>query len=199
MKSEKYKLKFMSASSFGVEAAQVDEIGDWRCFMRMVLRVAENSQDDMNILKKELSDKITEKIVMTSPLSPLISIYDEPYFPRPRGQMRRVKIDMADRFNTTVELCLIKISSMATLRDLCIGAVSRNIKNGLDINQIEVPEILKEKLRKEFYNQWSCKRFPSFNIHVLPFKDAMKRKMVLDIERQRQPKRPHVTLQRVRI
>ena len=199
MKSEKYSLKFMSSCSFGVDVAQIDELGDWRCFMRMVLREAENSQDDMDTLKTELGEKIREKIVMTSPFSPLISVYDEPYFPRPRGQMKRIKIEMADRFNTSVELCLIKITSMASLRDLCIGAVSGNIKNGLDINRIEVPETLREKVRKEYYNQWCCKRFPSYNIHVLPLKEAKKRKLVLNLERERQPKRPHVTLHRVRV
>ena len=198
MVAENYKLKFMSACSLGLEEAELSELGDWRCFMRMVLRQAEQSQGDMLVLKTGLIEKIREKMVLLSPHSPLVSLYDEPYFPRPRGQMRRVKIELLDRYNTTVELCLIKISSMASLLDLAIGAVSNRMNNGLDINGMELPDSLKEKLRKEYYNRWCCKRFPSYNIHLLPYKDAIKRKLALTMEREKEPKRPRVTLHRVR-
>ena len=199
MVAENYKLKFMSACSLGLEEAELSELGDWRCFMRMVLRQAEQSQGDMLVLKTGLIEKIREKMVLLSPQSPLVSLYDEPYFPRPRGQMRRVKIELLDRYNTIVELCLIKISSMASLLDLTIGAVSNRMNNGLDINGMELPDSLKEKLRKEYYNRWCCKRFPSYNIHLLPYKDAIKRKLALNMERDKEPKRPRVTLHRVRV
>ena len=139
MVGEKYKLKFMSACSLGVEEAELSDLGDWRCFMRMVLRQAEKSEEDMLVLKTGLIERIREKMVLLSPLSPLVSLHDEPYFPRPRGHMRRIKIEILDRFNTTVELCLIKLSSMASLLDLCIGAVSNRMNNGLDINDMELP------------------------------------------------------------
>ena len=199
MVGEKYKLKFMSACSLGLQETELSDLGDWRCFMRMVLREAERSDGDMLVMKTGLTERIREKMVLLSPQSPLISVHDEPYFPRPRGHMRRVKIEILDRFNTTVELCLIKISSMASLRDLCIGAVSNRMNKGLDINDMELPDTLKEKLRKEYYNRWCCKRFPSYNIHLLPYKDAIKRKLALTMERDKEPKRPRVTLHRVRV
>ena len=199
MVGEKYKLKFMSACSLGLEEAKLSDLGDWRCFMRMVLREAEKSQGDMLALKTGLVERIREKMLLLSPQSPLVSLYDEPYFPLPRGKMRRVKIEILDRYNTTVELCLIKISSMASLLDLCIGAVSNRMNNGLDINAMELPDTLKEKLRAEYYNRWCCKRFPSYNIHLLPYKDAIKRKLALNMEKDKEPKRPRISLHRVQV
>ena len=57
MVGEKYKLKFMSSCSLGVEEAELSDLGDWRCFMRMVLREAERCEDDMLVLKSGVAER----------------------------------------------------------------------------------------------------------------------------------------------
>lgn len=112
----------------------------------------------------------------------------------------RIAISLYDRHNTTVEFCLGRRNVVKTLKDLSLNAVTTNVKNGLQINKMDVPETLKMTLRKEFYNSWARKRFPSYSIYMLPYKEAMKRKSEIKQVQQKESKirKPNISLHRVR-
>lgn len=99
-----------------------------------------------------------------------------------------------------MEFCLGRRNVVKTLKDLSLNAVTTNVKNGLQINKMEVPETLKMTLRKEFYNSWARKRFPSYSIYMLPYKEAMKRKSEIKQVQQKESKirKPNISLHRVR-
>ena len=91
-----------------------------------------------------------------------IIIFDEPFFPRPKGHMRKIKISFFDQYNTTVELSLARRNTIKTLKDLALNAVTSNVSDHLAINKMEIPETLKVTLKKELYNEWSRKQFPRY-------------------------------------
>ena len=57
---------------------------------------------------------------------------------------------------------------------------------------MEIPETLRSSLRHEWVTKWATKRFPSHNIVMLPTKEARKRKMELQMEKEKEPKKPSV-------
>ena len=65
-------------------------------------------------------------------------------------------------------------TDIKTLKDLALNAVISNVSSNLMINKMEIPETLKMTLRTEFYNEWSRKRFPSYNITLSPFVESLK-------------------------
>ena len=77
-----------------------------------------------------------------------------------------------------VEFSLAKRNAVQTLQDLAINNIIKNVKSHRQrvnvINKMEIPETLKMELRKEFYNEWSRRRFPSYNITLLPFAESLK-------------------------
>ena len=106
-----------------------------------------------------------------------VNIIDEPFFPRPKGHMRKIKIsffDQQSKIYTIFEFSLARKTDIKTLEDLALNAVISNVTSHLMINKMEIPETLKMTLRTEFYNEWSRKRFPSYNITLSPFAESLK-------------------------
>ena len=114
------------------------------------------------------------------------------------SHMRRVKISINDINNTTAEFCLKKLNTMKTLRDLCLGVIAEKVNDGLTINHMDIPWTLRNSLRNEFYyNCWASRRFPRGSINGMPYKQAMKRKIEMQMEKEREPKRPNITIHSV--
>ena len=80
-----------------------------------------------------------------------VNIIDEPFFPRPKGHMRKIKISFFDQDNTTFEFSLARKTDIKTLEDLALNADISNVTSNLMINKMEIPETLKMTLRTEFY------------------------------------------------
>ena len=199
MRSERFSLMFMTGHQFGIGARDVEHGANWRGVMKIVLSAFEKNIDNNDMVKVELSKKLTETINLMGGIAVEVGIYEELFFPRPRGHMKRVKICMNDQNSTTVEFCIKKRNTMKSLRDLCLGVLAEEIKDGLTINNMDLPHTLLYSLRKEYYNCWASKRFPRFNINMLPYKEAMKRKIEHQMEKEREPKRPHITIHRIRL
>ena len=191
---------FMTANQFGLEAKDVTREVDWRPIMKMILNEADTAKDDFEKMMIEVRDRLMETVNIASRITPLVQIYDEPYFPRPKGHMRRIAISLYDRYNTTIEFCLARRNVLKSLKDIALDAVTKNVKNGLQINNMEVPETLKMTLRKEFYKAWAKKRFPSYSIYMLPNNEAKKRKSSIanvQLKESKKAKRPNISLHRI--
>ena len=191
-------MMFMTASQFGLDATDVQREADWRPIMRLILTEADLASDDMERLKIEIRDRLMETVILTGNV-PSVNIFDEPYFPRPKGHMKRIAISLYDRNNTMVDFCLAKRHILKSLKDLSLAVVNEQVKHGVDITDLELPESLKKTLRKEFYKCWARKRFPSYSISMLPCKEALKRKKELsDIEmKEARARRCNISLHRV--
>ena len=194
LRSERFNLMFLSAHQYGFGARDVQYGVNWRTVMRILLGVFEKHFDDISTAKIELCRCLRESFH----LEVEVGIYDELFFPKPRGHMKRVKITMNDQNSTIVEFCIKKKNTMKSLRDLCLGTLSDIIKDGMCINSMELPGTLIYSLRKEYYNIWASKRFPRFNINMLPYREAMKRKRQDQLEKEQQRKRPNITIHRIR-
>ena len=190
---------FMTANQFGLDARDMEKEADWRAVMKMILSEADAAGDDFDKMRSEVRDRLMETLSLTNIIKPSINIFDEPYFPRPKGHMKRIAISLYDRHNTTIEFSLARRNSLKTLKDLALDVVTTNVKNGLQINNMEVPETLKMTLRKEFYNSWARKRFPSYNIYLLPHNEAMKRKNEIEKVEAKEAKtrKSNISLHRV--
>ena len=62
---------------------------DWRSVMKMILREADSAGDDYEQLQREVRDRLLETVSLVAATPPSVHIFDEPYFPRPKGHMRR--------------------------------------------------------------------------------------------------------------
>ena len=170
--------------------------------MKRVLHAFDkNFDNNVDQIKNELIRILTESIKARVEADVMveveIDIYDES-FPRPKGHMRRVKISMNDENSSTAEFCIKKRNCMKTLRDLCLGVVAEKINDNLSINDMEIPETLKSSLRHEYCNSWATKSFPRLSITMVPYKEAMKRKIELQMEKEKEPKKPCVIIHRMR-
>ena len=126
-------------------------------------------------IQSELEDFLREEMFYgMATKQTTVNIFDEAFFPRPKGHMRRIRISFLDQYNTIIDFSLAKNNAIKTLEDLALNAVISNVTDHLVINKMEVPETLKMTLRTEFYNEWSRKRFPSYNITLLPFAESLK-------------------------
>ena len=175
MTSGVYNVMFMTANQFG--SLPFKNYRMTRDLMDLILMLADFMGGNFENIKRELESELragefdgsdgmaTEQTT--------INIFDEPFFPRPKGHMRRMKISFFDQNNTTFEFSLAKKNTINTLKDLALDAVTSNVTNNLMIDKMEIPETLKMTLRKEFYNEWSRKRFPSYNITLLPFAEYL--------------------------
>ena len=202
--SSRFSLKFVSGHQFGVgdRYVVVENEANWRGVMKRVLHAFDkNFDNNVDQIKNELIRILTESIKARVEADVMveveIDIYDES-FPRPKGHMRRVKISMNDENSSTAEFCIKKRNCMKTLRDLCLGVLAENINDNLSINNLEIPETLRSSLRHEWVTKWATKRFPSHNIVMLPTKEARKRKMELQMEKEKEPKKPSVVWYRSR-
>ena len=198
--SDKYNLMFMTANQIGIDARDLQRDVDWRQVMKLILNEADIAGDDFDKMKREVRDRLMETVCLTSNVPPRINIFDEPFFPRPKGHMRRIAISLFERHSTTIEFSLARRNALKTLKDIALNAVTSNVKNSLLINKMEVPEPLKMTLRKEFYNDWARKRFPSYNIYLLPYADSLKRKQEISKMEEKESKyrKSNISLHRVR-
>ena len=163
----------------------------------MVLHAFEKNVDIVDQIKVELIRSLSEIFIHVSGNEAEVGIYDES-FPRPKGNMRRVKISLNDQNSTTAEFCIKKRNAMQSLRDLCLGVLAEKINDNLSINDMEIPETLKSSLRHEYCNSWATKSFPRLSITMVPYKEAMKRKIELQMEKEKEPKKPCVIIHRMR-
>ena len=152
--------------------------------MNMILELADLEDGDFDKIKSPLEKYLNLEVCGTAEHA-TVNIFDEPFFPRPKGHMRKIKISffkrvkrqmskLNDLYITTVEFSLARRNAIKTLKDLALDAVISNVTSHLMINKMEIPETLKMTLRKEFYNEFSRKRFPSYNITLLPFAESLK-------------------------
>ena len=152
--------------------------------MDMILELADLEDGDFEKIKSPLEKYLNLEVCGTAEHA-TVNIFDEPFFPRPKGHMRKIKISffkrvkrqtskLNDLYITTVEFSLARRNAIKTLKDLALDAVISNVTSHLMINKMEIPETLKMTLRKEFYNEFSRKRFPSYNITLLPFAESLK-------------------------
>ena len=200
LRSAKFSLMFMTGHQSGLGARDVEHGANWRGVMRIILTAFEEHPDNVEKIKadviKKLSEsinqKLSESINLMNDFKVTVGIYNESFFPRPKGHMKRVKISMNDINNTTAEFFLKKLKTMKTLRDHCLGVIAEKVNDGLTINHMDIPVTLRNSLRNEFYDSWARRRFPWFNINMMPYKEAMKRKIEMKMEKEREPKRPNI-------
>ena len=192
LRSAKFSLMFINGHRSRLGAMDVEQMANWRCVMMIILTAFEEHPDNVEKIKADVSKKSTESINLPNDSKVTVGIYNESFFPRPKGHMKRVQISLNDIYNTTAEFCLKKLNTMKTLRDLCLGVIAEKVNDGLTINHMDIPWTLRNSLRNEFYNSWARRRFPWFNINMLPYKEAMKRKIEMKMEKEREPKRPNI-------
>ena len=184
MTSDGYELMFLTFSAVKnnqLESLPFDINGSsyeravFSQLMSVILDVADDEGDDFEKFRSELEDQFrTEGFIGLATEETTVNIFDEPFFPRPKGHMRRIKISFFDLENTSFEFILTRKTDIKTLQDLALNAVTSNVTNHLMINKMKIPETFKMTLRTEFYNEWSRKRFPSYNITLLPFAESLK-------------------------
>ena len=175
MSSRKYKVMYMTSTHFAF--GSYVNVLNWIFMELMDLILDFLKYDDVNFenIQSELEDSLREEGFYGLPTEQTtVNIFEEPFFPRPKGHMRRIKITFLDQHNTIVEFSLAKNNTIKTLKDLALNAVISNVPGYLAINNMEIPETLKMTLKKEFYNEWSRLRFPSYNITLLPFAESLK-------------------------
>ena len=199
LKSERFSLMLMTAHQFGIGARDVEHGVNWRGVMKIVLHAFEKNFDNSDEVKDELREMLTETITFMGDFEVEVGIYEELFFPGPRGHKKRIKISLNDHLSTSVEFCIRKRNNMKSLKDLCMDALVKEIKDGLLINNLNLPATLAYSLRNEYYKYWASEQFPQFNINMLPYKEAMKRKMEHQMEKERETKKPTITIHRFRL
>merc|ERR1740123_3005507 len=139
--------------------------------------MANRAGDNFDKVQSKVEDRFRSgKIMFDASDQTRVNIFNEPFFPRPKGHMQRIKISLLDSNNITFEFSLARRNTLKTLKDIALNAVISNVRSRLLMKKMEVPETLKMTLRKEFYNDWARKRFPSYNITVSPHAESLKRK-----------------------
>ena len=156
---------FMTANKFGFDDYPL---------MNIILELAVSNAGNFEKIESELKDMLRWPEELGGEVRATVKFFDESFFPKPKGHMRRIRISFLDQYPTIVDFSLAKKNTIKTLKDLALDAVISNVSNHLVINKMEIPETLKMTLKKEFYNEWSRKRFPSYNITLLPFADSLK-------------------------
>ena len=168
-----YHVMFMKAYHY--KRLPYNNMGRVKRLMDSILSFAEFESANFENIKRKLEDMLSvTKFYGMATEKTKVNIIDEPFFPRPKGHMRKFKISFFDHKYTTFEFCLARRNAIKTLMDLALNAVTSNVTNHLLINKMEVPETLKMTLREEFYNEWARKRFPSYNITLVPFAESLK-------------------------
>ena len=168
-----YNVMFMKADKFGNLPYDMD--GVVLGLMDLIMCFARSEDGNFEKIKSRLEDNLRfTKLYGLATEQTTVNIIDEPFFPRPKGHMRKIKISFLDQDNTTFEFSLARKTDIKTLKDLALNAVISNVSSNLMINKMEIPETLRMTLRTEFYNEWSRKRFPSYNITLLPFAEYLK-------------------------
>ena len=171
-----YNVMFMKADKFGNLPYDMD--GVVLGLMDLIMSFARSEDGNFEKIKSRLEDNLRcTKLYGLAPEQTTVNIIDEPFFPRPKGHMRKIKIsffDQQSKIYTIFEFSLARKTDIKTLEDLALNAVISNVTSHLMINKMEIPETLKMTLRTEFYNEWSRKRFPSYNITLSPFVESLK-------------------------
>ena len=168
MSSGRYDVMFMTASQFDCDPCDINRVV--KGIMDVILELAEFEDGNFEKIKSGLEYMLKYEWEAEQTT---VNIFDEPFFPRPKGHMRKIKI-LDNTNNTTFEFSLARRTNIKTLKDLALNIVISNLTNHLGINKMEIPETLKMTLRTEFYNEWSRKRFPCYNISLLPFTESLK-------------------------
>ena len=147
--------------------------------MDIILELAGIEDGDFETIRSGLEEYLNEDVSGTAEHA-TATISDEPFFPRTMGHMKKIKISLKggqypifNQYNMIVEFSLTKRNAVQTLQDLAMNTIFSNVTNHRMINKMEIPETLKMTLRKEFYNEWSRRRFPSYNITLLPFAESL--------------------------
>ena len=171
-----YNVMFMKADKFGNLPYDMD--GVVLGLMDLIMCFARSEDGNFEKIKSRLEDNLRcTTLYGLAPEQTTVNIIDEPFFPRPKGHMRKIKIsffDQQSKIYTIFEFSLARKTDIKTLEDLALNFVISNVTSHLMINKMEIPETLKMTLRTEFYNEWSRKRFPSYNITLSPFAESLK-------------------------
>ena len=115
--------------------------------MDVILELAEFEDGNFEKIKSELEYMLRYEWGATEQTT--VNIFDEPFFPRPKGHMRKIKI-LDNTNNTTFEFSLARRTNIKTLKGLALNIVISNLTNHLGINKMEIPETLKMTLKKDF-------------------------------------------------
>ena len=180
LSSHKHKVMFMTSNHFGsLPYGDILTVcGSFnRVWMLMdFIRVFADLEDgNFEKIQSELEDFLREEMFYgMATKQTTVNIFDEAFFPRPKGHMRRIRISFLDQYNTIIDFSLAKNNAIKTLEDLALNAVISNVTDHLVINKMEVPETLKMTLRKEFYNEWARKRFPTYNVTLIHIAESLK-------------------------
>ena len=112
-------------------------------------------------MKSELIKKLMETWKKKS-YQKRVDIFDEPFSPRPKGHMWRILIPF-DRFTYPIEFRLVRRNTLKTLKDLTLNAITSNVRNGLQIDklELEVPDTLKMSMKQDCYAR---KQFQNSNL-----------------------------------
>ena len=166
--------------------------------MKVVLKVFEKNNDDMEQIKHELSEVLTGMITFMEDFQVEVNISEDRTLPGPRGETKRIKISLNDRLSTSVEFTIKKRNNIKSLKDTCLDFLSKAIKDGLHINGLEIPSTLQYSLKAEYYKLWASQNFPKNSINMLPYREAMLMRLEDQKEReQRQAKKPKLSLHRM--
>ena len=177
MSSGKYSLMFMTANASGIEGLELKTTRDWTQLMDIILELANRAGDDFDKVKSNLEDYIRAgKIMFEATPQSRVNIFNEPFFPRPKGHMKRVTISLLDHNNIFFQFSLARRNTLKTLKDIALNVVTNNVRNRLMMKKMDIPDTLRRTIKREFYNDWARKRFPSYNITVSPHAESLKRK-----------------------
>ena len=179
MSTDKYRLMFEPLKEIGFE--------NLKKIMNIILKVADAGGDhfDKHKMKSELIKKLMETWNKKS-YQKRVNIFDEPFSPRPKGHMWRILIPF-DRFTYPIEFRLVRRNALKTLKDLALNAVTSIVRNGLQIDklELEVPDTLKMSMKQDCYARKQFPKFEPYEISLTKeqqFSEILKRKH----ERRRQ-------------
>ena len=198
LKSQRYLLKLVCAHQFGRGARNVERVVCWWGVMKVVLKAFEKNDENLEKVKHELSEALTSMITFIEDFQVEVNICEDRTMPGPRGETKRVKISLNDRLSTSVEFTIKKRNNIKTLKDICLDFLSKEIKDGLLINGLELPSTLLYSLKTEYYKVWAFQNFPKNSINMLPYREALLMRLEDQREREaRQAKKPKLSLHRM--
>ena len=188
MTTDKYKLIFEPLKGIKMEILKK--------IMNFILNVADTAVDnfDKDKMRGELIKKIMEKCKCKKDeesIQKRVNVFDEPFSPRPKGHMWRIKIPI-DYPHGNIEFRLVKRHTLKTLRDLALNAITSNVENGKQIDkmELEIPDTIKMSMKQDSFAR---KQFPKFEPYEI---SLTKKQQFSEILKRRHEKRRQIQVKK---
>ena len=177
MTTDEYEVMFQADIGIKIEIL--------RKIMNTILNVADAAGDhfDKDKMRSDLIKKMMETCKCKKDeesIQKRVNVFDEPFSPRPKGQMWRIIIPI-DYPHGNIEFRLVKRHALKTLRDLALNAITSNVENGKQIDKmdLEIPDTIKMSMKQDCFARKQFPKFEPYEISLtkkLQFSEILKRR-----------------------